>query len=193
MAEKLPLLRAVGQVNATYVVAEGPDGMYLVDQHAAHERVLYERFLAAVREGTPEVQGLLEPLTIELSPPHRALLSEHAAEFARLGFDIDHFGDDAYVLRAVPASLAGDDVPRQVTELLDRLGRDDTAEEPGHRVAASLACHAAVRAGKQLSDEEQRELIRLLEQSASPRTCPHGRPTMVHLAADAIAREFRRK
>jgi DNA mismatch repair protein MutL len=193
MAEKLPLLRAVGQVNATYVVAEGPDGMYLVDQHAAHERVLYERFLAAVRAGKPEVQGLLEPLTVELSPPHRALLSEHAAEFARLGFEIDHFGDDAYVLRAVPASLAGDDVPRQVTELLDRLGGDDAAQEPGHRVAASLACHAAVRAGMGMSEAEQRELLRLLERSASPRTCPHGRPTMVHLPADAIAREFRRK
>jgi DNA mismatch repair protein MutL len=203
MAERLPLLRAVGQVNATYVVAEGPDGMYLVDQHAAHERVLYERFLASVRAGRPDVQGLLEPLTVELGAPRRALLSEHAAAFAGLGFDIEHFGDTAYVVRSVPASLRGDDVAAAIAELLDRLARDDdaggpaaggrAAAAPEHRVAASLACHAAVRAGMAMSEQEQRELLRLLEACEAPRTCPHGRPTVVHLAADAIAREFRRK
>ena len=196
--ERLPLLRAVGQVGNTYVVAEGPDGMYLVDQHAAHERVLYERALAAVRAGTPDVQGLLEPLTIELSAPHRALVAEHAAAFERLGFDIEHFGDAAFVVRTVPSPLAGDDVARHIVELLDRMARDagsegEAAREPSHRVAASLACHAAVRAGMAMSPVEQRELLRQLEASESPRTCPHGRPTMIHLTSDAIAREFRRK
>ncbi len=193
MIERLPLLRAVGQVNAMYVVAEGPDGMYLVDQHAAHERVLYERFLAAARIGSPDVQALLEALTIDLSPHQRALLVEHADAFVSLGFEIDHFGDAAYVVRTVPASLAGGDVAKAVGELLDRMAREDTVEEPGHRVAASLACHAAVRAGMSMSPDEQRELLRLLEDAEAPRTCPHGRPTIVHLAADAIAREFRRK
>ncbi len=203
MAEKLPLLRAVGQVNATYVVAEGPDGMYLVDQHAAHERVLYERFLASARAGRPDVQGLLEPLTVELGAPQRALLAEHAGAFAGLGFEVEHFGDAAYVVRTIPASLTGDDLAAAIAELLDRMSRDDAAggpaaggpgtEEAGHRVAASLACHAAVRAGMSMSEQEQRELLRLLESCDAPRTCPHGRPTMVHLAADAIAREFRRK
>jgi len=193
MVERLPLLRAVGQVNATYVVAEGPDGMYLVDQHAAHERVLYERFLASVRAGRPEVQALLEPLTVELSAAQRALLSEHAQAFSALGFEIDHFGDAAFVVRTVPASMAGDDAGRAIAELLDRMSRDDVVEEPGHRGAASLACHGAVRAGMSMSEQEQRELLRLLEGCDAPRTCPHGRPTMVHLAADAIAREFRRK
>ncbi len=193
MLDRLPLLRPVGQVNATYVVAEGPDGMYLVDQHAAHERVLYERFLSSVRAGTPDVQALLDPLTVELSPPQRALIAEHAASFTALGFEIDHFGDAAYVVRTVPSSIAGSDVTQSISELLDRMSRDDTIAEPSHRVAASLACHAAIRAGMSMSESEQRELLRLLEQAESPRTCPHGRPTMVHLAADAIAREFRRK
>ena len=198
MAERLPLLRAVGQVGNTYVIAEGPDGMYLVDQHAAHERVMYERALAAVRAGTPEVQGLLDPLTIELSAPHRALVAEHAAAFELLGFDIEHFGDAAFVVRAVPSSLMGDDVPRHIAELLDRMARDADAQgeasrDPQHRVAASLACHAAIRAGMPMSPVEQRELLQLLEASEAPRTCPHGRPTMIHLTADAIAREFRRK
>jgi DNA mismatch repair protein MutL len=193
MIGRLPMLRPVGQIGNLYVIAEGPEGMYLVDQHAAHERVLYERFLAAARASTPDVQALLDPLTVEMSAPHRALLGEHAAAFERLGFDIEHFGGDAYVVRAVPSEIAGGDVGRQIVELLDRMGRDDAPEEAGHRVAASLACHAAVRAGMSMSDAEQRELLRQLEGAESPRTCPHGRPTMVHLTADAIAREFQRR
>ncbi len=192
------MLRPVGQVASLYVVAEGPEGLYLVDQHAAHERVLYERFLLAARSAAPESQALLEPRTLELAAPQRALLGEHAAALELLGFDIEHFGDSAYVVRAVPASLAGDDVTRGVVELLDRMARDESTGESGvsrasHRVAASLACHAAVRAGMAMSPEEQRELLRGLEASEQPRTCPHGRPTMVHLAAGAIAREFRRR
>jgi DNA mismatch repair protein MutL len=193
MIERLPMLRPVGQVGNTYVVAEGPEGMYLIDQHAAHERVLYERFLSSARASTPDVQPLLEPLTIELAAAQRAMLNEHRQALERLGFEVEHFGDSAYVVRAVPVELAGDDVAAHLLELLDRMGRDDVpGGEASHRVAASLACHAAVRAGKTMTEAEQRELLRLLEAAESPRTCPHGRPTMVHLTADAIAREFRR-
>jgi DNA mismatch repair protein MutL len=201
MIDRLPMLRAVGQVGNTYVIAEGPDGMYLVDQHAAHERVMYERFLASVAAGAPDVQGLLEPATFELNAAHQALINEHAGAMQALGFDIEHFGDTAYVVRALPAAMAGDDVQRRIAELLDRMQRDDGPQDAAlgvssggpHRVAASLACHASVRAGMTMSPDEQRELLRQLEQAESPRTCPHGRPTMVHLAADAIAREFRRR
>lgn len=193
MSDQLPMLRPVGQVGNTYVIAEGPDGMYLVDQHAAHERVLYEGFLEAVRAGRPDVQGLLEPLAVELSASHQGLLSQYAESFERLGFDIGHFGESAFVVRTVPSALAGDDVARRLVELLDRLQRDDGPDESSHRVAASLACHAAVRAGISMSAAEQRELLLGLEGAESPRTCPHGRPTMVHLPAEAIAREFRRR
>jgi DNA mismatch repair protein MutL len=193
MVDALPLLRPVGQVGNTYVVAEGPEGMYLVDQHAAHERVLYERMLAAVHAGRPEVQGLLEPLTVELSTPHQALVEEHAGAFERMGFEIEHFGERAYVVRTVPSTLAGDDVGRRIVELLDRISRDDGPDDASHRVAASLACHASVRAGMTMSPEEQRELLRALEACESSRTCPHGRPTTLHLTADALAREFRRR
>lgn len=193
MAERLPLLRTVGQVGNMYVIAEGPEGMYLLDQHAAHERVLYERCLAAVRAGRPDVQALLEPQTLELSAPHRAMIDEHADAFERLGFDIAAFGDTAHIVRAVPAQLVGDDLAQRIVELLDGMRRDDGPEDWAHRLAASLACHSAVRAGMTMSESEQRELIRLLEEAESPRTCPHGRPTMLHLTSDAIAREFRRR
>jgi DNA mismatch repair protein MutL len=149
-----------------------------------------------VLAGTPDVQGLLDPVTVELSAPQQALVNEHAHAMRALGFDIEHFGDSAYVVRAVPAALAVEDVPGRIVELLDRMQRDDASQasqDASHRVAASLACHAAVRAGMTMSHEEQRELLRRLEGTDSPRTCPHGRPTMVHLAADAIAREFRRR
>ncbi|MCH7811643.1 MAG: DNA mismatch repair endonuclease MutL [Chloroflexi bacterium] len=191
---QLPVLRAVGQVSNTYVVAEGPDGLYLVDQHAAHERVLYERFLAAQREGVGEVQPLLQPATLELSASQRSLLETFAGELAAAGLSVEEFGEGAHLVRAVPPSLAGRDVSRAVGELLDLLAREDgPTEEPAHRVAASLACHAAVRAGHTMSEEEQRELITQLESTEQPRTCPHGRPTMIHLSADTLARQFRRR
>ena len=191
---ELPLLRPVGQVSNTYVIAEGPEGMYLIDQHAAHERVLYERYLVDRREGVEEVQPLLQPTPVELTARQRALLESFGAELAAAGLALDPFGDGASIVRAVPPALAGSDVTRAVGEFLDLLGREDgPSEEPSHRVAASLACHAAVRAGQSMSDDEQRELLRLLEATEHPRTCPHGRPTMIHLSADSLARQFRRR
>ena len=193
-ATELPLLRPVGQVANTYVIAEGPDGLYLLDQHAAHERVLYERFLVERRQGEREVQPLLQPASLELTARQRSLLESFGEELAAAGLALEPFGDGAYLLREVPPSLAGGDATKAVIELLDLLGREDgPKEEPAHRVAASLACHAAVRAGQTMSDEEQRELLRLLEATEHPRTCPHGRPTMIHLSAQALAKQFRRR
>lgn len=189
----LPLLRPVGQVGATYVIAEAPDGMYMIDQHAAHERVLFERLLAARRERAVEVQGLLEPATVELSLHQEAVWRESADELAGLGFSLEPFGGRAYLVRSVPAVLAGREAGRTLLEFLDLLGHDDGPSDRGERVAASLACHAAVRAGQSLSPEEMRELIQSLERCELPRTCPHGRPTMIHLSADALAKQFGRK
>jgi DNA mismatch repair protein MutL len=188
----LPVLRVIGQMGGTYIIAEGPDGMYLIDQHAAHERVLYERFWRQRQERTPEVQGLLEPLSLELSPRQRTLIAEQAEPLAAHGFEIEPFGDGACVLRALPRSLAGGDVRQAVVEFLDLMFEEGEGDRRD-RVAMSLACHAAVRAGKTLSVEEMRELTRQLEESETPNTCPHGRPTMIHLSADTLAREFGRR
>jgi len=193
-SEPLPALRPVGQVANTYVIAEGPEGMYMIDQHAAHERVLYERFLTQRREGVRDVQPLLQPQPVDLTARQRALLDSFGDELAAAGLTVEPFGDGAYLVRAVPPALAGRDVARAVGELLDLLAREDgPAEEPAHRVAASLACHGSVRAGQTMTGDEQRELLRLLEASEHPRTCPHGRPTMIHVSSDALARQFRRR
>ena len=169
--------------------------MYLIDQHAAHERVLYERFLAQSADGrTRDVQPLLQPQPVELTARQRSLLESFGEELEASGLALEPFGDGAFLLRSVPPALASGDVTKAVPELLDLLGREDgSAQEPAHRVAASLACHASVRAGQAMSDEEQRELLRLLESAEQPRTCPHGRPTMVHVSADTLARQFRRR
>jgi len=194
ISDSLPLLRPVGQLVNTYVIAEGPDGMYMIDQHAAHERVLYERFLTQQRDGTRDVQPLLQPQPLDLTARQRALLEAFREELEASGLTVEPFGEGTFLVRAVPPSLAGSDVVRAIGELLDLLGREDgPTEEPSHRVAASLACHASVRAGQTMTDEEQRELLRLLEASEHPRTCPHGRPTMIHLSSDTLAKQFRRR
>ncbi len=191
-AQTLPVLRVIGQFGGVYIVAEGPDGMYLIDQHAAHERVLYERFLQQRRQRSPPVQGLLEPVALELAPGHGALLAQEEEALREYGFDVEPFGDGAYVLRALPRSLAGGDLRQTVGGFLD-LMQNEEGGDGRDRVAMSLACHGAVRAGKTLALDEMRELIQQLEESEAPQTCPHGRPTMIHMSADVLAREFGRR
>jgi DNA mismatch repair protein MutL len=188
----IPVLRVLGQSAATYIIAEGSDGVYLIDQHAAHERVLFEKVLAQQAQKGVEVQSLLEPLTIELSPRQEQLLSAREEMLARFGFVIEPFGQRACLLRAVPAMLAGEGVAEAVKEVLDSLEEETSPVRREERVAMSLACHSAVRAGQVLSLEEMRELVKQLEKAASPRTCPHGRPTMLHLSSGRLQREFGR-
>ena len=192
LAPSLPVLRALGQVGMAYVVAEGPEGLYLVDQHAAHERILFERFLKADGAST-DSQGLLEPVAVELAPQQQALLTEMADELSAQGFALEPFGDCTCLVRSVPAALKDRDIAKTLVEFLDALAREEAVSDRRQRVAMSLACHAAIRSGQSLSHEETRELLCRLEQTENPRHCPHGRPTMVHLSSDALAREFRRR
>jgi DNA mismatch repair protein MutL len=138
------------------------------------------------------VQGLLEPATVDLSPRHRAIVAEQSEALREHGFDIEEFGDGSFIVRALPVSVAGPDVRESLTALLDKM-LDEGEGDRRDRVAMSLACHGAIRAGKTLSQDEMRELIRQLEETATPNTCPHGRPTMVHMSADFLAREFGRR
>ncbi len=189
----LPVLRVVGQAGSTYIITEGPEGLYLIDQHAAHERVLYERIVQARSERRAETQALLDPIAFEPSPAQAAMLAEYGQELAGLGFVLEPFGERALLLRAVPAGLAGHDPIRAVTEYLDAVLAEAAPVERAERAAMTLACHAAVRAGKVMTGEEMRELVRLLERAEAPRTCPHGRPTMIHVSAAALEREFGRR
>lgn len=191
--QSLPMLRVVGQVDNTYVVAEGPDGLYLIDQHTAHERILYERFKLQREQHQIPTQGLLEPLVLELSPHQLQSVASYAEALAEHGFVLEEFGSKSYLLRAVPASVNGDDVRQRVLDFLEILNSNLGAVDARDRVAMSLACHGAVRAGQTLSIEEMRELVHLLEQTQAPHTCPHGRPTMVHMSKTVLEREFHRR
>jgi DNA mismatch repair protein MutL len=188
----LPALRVIGQAIATYIIAEGPDGIYLIDQHAAHERILFEQIGAARAARGVEIQGLLEPETLELSPAEDAVLADNLPSLVEFGFNLEPFGERAYLVRAVPAVLREKDWQTTLRATLDRVAAGDAADWPEH-VTATLACHAAVRAGKTLTLEEMRELVRALEQATLPQTCPHGRPTMILLATGRLERDFQRR
>ena len=188
--ETLPLLRVVGQVAMTYVVAEGPDGMYLIDQHAAHERVVFDRLKGRAAEAA--VQPLLEPALVELDRTAVAVLEEHAGHFEQIGLALEPFGDGACLVRAAPAGFGEGDIARGLRATLEKLGDERRVADPFDRAAASVACHSSVRAGMALSQEEMRTLIADLGATASPRTCPHGRPTLVHVRQEALARQFGR-
>ena len=186
----LPLLRVLGQAAGNYIVAEGPDGLYVIDQHAAHERIMYEQLLAEKATRGIQVQGMLEPYSFEVTPPQDEMLKAEAGRLQEFGFTIEAFGERTYLVRAVPLILKDGDWLEALKEIMDSP-RDRTTNVEDD-IIKSLACHSAVRAGKILTDDEMRELIRQLEQVNLPNTCPHGRPTMLHLSTGQLEKEFGR-
>ena len=191
---QIPLLRVIGQVGAAYLVAEGPDGLYLIDQHAAHERVLFERFLAQRSKAIPS-QQLLEAISITLPPAAAQLLTGQLGLLNQIGFRVEEFGPNTFRIRAIPALLIGMDPEAAVRVVVEDFEEDETPlqSEVEERIIARVCKRAAVKAGKMLSTDEQRTLIRDLEACHSPRTCPHGRPTMIHLSVDLLERQFGRR
>ena len=192
---RLPLLRVVGQVGQTYIIAEGPQGMYLIDQHAAHERVLYEQMMAEQSEASVATQSLLEPVTLDLDPLLTGILEEYLEALQRMGFALESFGGTTFLLRAVPSVLNAPDTRAAVVDILEllRQGDDPLAEQAEEHLIAAVCKRAAIKAGQTLSQEEMQQLIRRLEQCESPRTCPHGRPTVLHFSVEQLEKEFGRR
>jgi DNA mismatch repair protein MutL len=190
----LPMLRVVGQLGATYVVAEGPEGLYLIDQHAAHERVLFDRLAAEQASQAITTQGLLEAMTVQLSPLQVAIVEANLDLLLQAGFEMEPFGGDTILLRGVPAILSDMDPQQAILNIVDDLleERSAGAEEREDRLKRIVCKQAAIKAGQVLSVQEMEQLVRQLEQTSSPRTCPHGRPTMLHMSAHQLAREFGR-
>ncbi|MDW8068542.1 MAG: DNA mismatch repair endonuclease MutL [Anaerolineae bacterium] len=197
----LPVLRVIGQVAATYIIAEGPDGLYLIDQHAAHERVLYERLMAQRESGIP-LQPLLEPVAVDLSPEWAGLVEAHQETLRRLGIEVEPFGGNTFLVRALPAVLRSAHPGEVLVEAARGLAEGSsppeewgiaTKEEMEKAIIRQVCKEGAIKAGQVLSREEMEELLRALEGCASPRTCPHGRPTMIHISTAQLAREFQRR
>jgi len=190
-AMSLPVLWVLGQLDNSYIIAEGPDGLYLIDQHAAHERILFEKINRQRSQRDIEVQGLLEPMTFEVSPRQEAILKTRCQDLAEFGFAIEPFGDRTFLIRALPALIHDKDWAGMLRELLDSLSQGDKGDW-AEDVTITMACHGAVRARQSLSEPEMRELVRQLEQCDTPHTCPHGRPTMIYLSSSQLKREFGR-
>lgn len=189
----LPILRVLGQSASTFVIAEGPEGIYLIDQHRAHERVLYERLMEEHQQSAVSTQLLLEPLTVELTARQMAVFPERQAGLTKMGFNVDQFGDNAILVRAVPALLTHTDLPATLRELLDQAIDDGSAGDWQERLMVALSCKGAVKSGQPLSLTEMRELVMQLEKTSIPPTCPHGAPTMVHLSQAQLERQFGRR
>jgi DNA mismatch repair protein MutL len=191
---RLPILRVIGQVGAAYIIAEGPDGLYLVDQHAAHERVLYEQWMARRENDRVASQGLVAGAAVHLTPSQAALLEENLAVLSRVGFEIEPFGPQTFMVRAVPAILGRRDPAQALLDVVGELERErmplqSTIEA---RLVRRVCKTAAIKAGQTLSMQEMELLIQQLEGCANPHTCPHGRPTLIHLSVGQLARQFGR-
>lgn len=187
-------LRPLGQIDDnTYVVAEGPDGVYFVDQHAAHERVLYEVIEARRLAGEPQVQPLLQPIALDLSITQQQALRDAGTALKDQGFEVEEFGPDNWVLRAIPAGIPESRVVAATLEAIDGLGAERNMPDGRWRISATIACHSAVRAGDDLAPSEISELLSLLEGTDVSRFCPHGRPIIIHLPTSRLARDFGRR
>ena len=193
--DHLPILRLIGQVAATYLVAEGPDGLYLIDQHAAHERVLFEQLMAQQSQNQVPAQALLEPVTVTLPPDKARLLDAQLPILEKLGFDVEPFGPNTYSVRAIPSLIVGGDPEAALNVLVEDFEEDETPLQSAKeaKITARICKRMAVKGGQILSPEEQKALLWSLERCQSPRTCPHGRPTMIHLSADLLERQFGRR
>jgi DNA mismatch repair protein MutL len=192
---EVPLLRLVGQIGSTYLVAEGPDGLYLIDQHAAHERVLFEKLMAQHDQKNIPSQSLLTPASVQLSPAQASLIQEQLPILAHFGFHIEPFGPGIFQVRAMPVLFAHADPAAALWALVEDFEEDEKPlqNELEARLAGRVCKRLAVKAGQVLSPEEQRALLTDLESCSSPRTCPHGRPTMIHLSVDLLERQFGRR
>jgi DNA mismatch repair protein MutL len=191
--EVIPLLRLIGQIGAVYLVAEGPDGLYLIDQHAAHERILYEKMTD--RSQIVSSQTLLTPELVQLDPKSSAFVKDNLGTLNGIGFAIEEFGINTLRISAVPSVFIGKDPVAAIRSIVEDFEEDETPLKgyEDARIIARICKRMAVKGGQVLSSEEQAALIRQLELCKAPRTCPHGRPTMIHLSVGLLERQFGRR
>jgi DNA mismatch repair protein MutL len=186
---------ALGQFRDTFIIAIDDEGIAIIDQHVAHERVLFERITERLSNGRLESQRLLEPMLIEIPPGARQALLAHAADLERLGFEIEEFGGSALRVSAFPALLGREDCDaaiRALAEDLEGLDRGSRVEDAIKRIAATMACHAAVKANYPLTAEKMAHILEELRRTAYSTICPHGRPVMLRLTRREVEKNFQR-
>jgi DNA mismatch repair protein MutL len=191
----IPPLMPLGQFRDTFIIAVDEEGIAIIDQHVAHERVLFERITERLTSGRLESQRLLVPMIVQLSPSGRQALAAHATDLERLGFELEEFGGDTLRVSAYPAILRREECDaaiRALAEDLEGLDRGSTVEEALKRIAATMACHAAVKANYPLTHEKMAHILDELRRTAYSTICPHGRPVMLRLTRREVEKNFQR-
>ena len=185
----------LGQFRDTFIIAVDEEGIAIIDQHVAHERVLFERITERLTSGRLESQRLLEPMILELPPATRHALTTHAAELERLGFEIEEFGGDTVRVSAFPALLRREECPtalRALAEDLETTGNTVTVDDAIKKIAATMACHAAVKANDPLTPEKMAHILDELRRTSYSTICPHGRPVMLRVSRREVEKNFQR-
>lgn len=185
-------LQVLGQLKNSYILAQGRDGLYVIDQHAAHERLMFEKFLAQSQNAPLASQALLFPLTIDFSPNEVSGVEENLEHLRTLGFELEAFGPRTYVARAIPTTLEMDQVEASLKDILAELRLEGSAQERKERALQTLACRAAVKFGDPLTFDEMEALVRGLRQIPRRHVCPHGRPAILYVADASLERAFKR-
>ena len=193
--EQIADLKPLGQVSASFIVAVNGEGLWIVDQHVAHERVLFEQHLQARRAGKVESQRLLMPMVMELSPRQLVTYEKIAAELGENGFEVEPMGPRSVAIQAVPAGVAANDAEHLLMEILDGLERENAAisiDTLQSKIAASTACHAAIKVNMPLDQKKMEWLLGALAKTDCPMSCPHGRPVVLRYSVKEIERAFHR-
>jgi DNA mismatch repair protein MutL len=193
--ESLRTLKPLGQIRNSFILAVNEDGLWIIDQHVAHERVLFERILRQRAVQHVESQRLLMPLVLELTPAQQAVFSEIADELAHNGFEAEPFGSRSVALKVAPAGVDASQIEHMLNEILEQLTREDQVvnlETIRARIAASIACHAAIKVNMPLEQNKMEWLLGELAKTEHPMTCPHGRPVVLRYSMQDIQRAFKR-
>ena len=191
----LASLKALGQIRESFILAVNHDGLWIIDQHVAHERVLFEKTLKLRHVEKVQGQRLLMPIVVELTPGQQAIFAEIADELRANGFDVEPFGSRTIAIKAAPAGVDASDIEKMLHEILDQFQREDQSENldrARHRIAASIACHAAIKVNMQLEQQKMDWLLQELAKTECPMTCPHGRPVVLRYSLKDIQRAFKR-
>ena len=185
----------LGQFRDTFIIAIDDEGVAIIDQHVAHERVLFERVMESLTKGRLESQRLLTPMLIEMSAAQRHALAQHTETLDRFGLEVEEFGGDSLRLSAVPAILDPAECEAAVRALgedLEGLDKGSTVQDALRRIAATMACHAAVKANYPLTMEKMRFILEELRRTAYSSVCPHGRPVVLRMSRREIEKNFQR-
>jgi DNA mismatch repair protein MutL len=185
--------RIIGQLFETYWLVEFEDKFYMMDQHAAHEKVIYERLVKKIRESEADTQMIMPPVIVELNMKEQQVLEDNIDVFKKIGFELENFGGKTYKVTGVPANLPNIDYMQMFTELIDNMAEESSFgfELLAERVA-TMSCKAAIKGNNKISYEEAKELIYELSQAENPFNCPHGRPTLIVMTKYEIERKFKR-